>query len=252
MSGLPLLLTCIAAFGQTPSFEVADVQPNKSGEARMSVDLQPGGRLIMHNVPMKVLIMFAYHLRADAITNAPPWIDSERYEVIAKAPEKGKPEDIRLMVQTLLAERFKLAVHNDRKLLPAYSLVVGKSGSKLQPSEAAAVLSGVRCTPGAGPSGQKHVECSHVTTAFLADYLQELAPRDFPVPIVDQTDLKGTYDFKLDWMPTAVPAGVTTGDDAGPNIFDAVATQLGLKLESRKLPLPVIVIDRVERVPVEN
>jgi uncharacterized protein (TIGR03435 family) len=252
VSRLPLLLTCVAAFGQTPSFEVADVQPNKSGEARMSVDLQPGGRLIMHNVPMKVLIMFAYHLRADAITNAPSWIDSERYEVIAKAPEKGKPEDIRLMLQTLLAERFKLAVHNDRKLLPAYALVVGKPGSKLQPSEAAAVLSGVRCTPGAGPAGQKHVECSHITTAFLADYLQELAPRDFPVPIVDQTELTGTYDFKLDWTPTAVPAGVTTGDDAGPNIFDAVAAQLGLKLESRKLPLPVIVIDRVERVPVEN
>jgi uncharacterized protein (TIGR03435 family) len=231
---------------------VAAVQPNKSGDARMSVDLQPGGRLNMRNVPMRVLIMFAYHLRADAVTEGPNWLDSERFDVVAKAPEKGKPDDIRLMMQTLLGERFQLAVHTGQKLLPAYALVVGKSGSKLRPSSEAAVLSGVRCAPGAGQAGQKHVECSHVTTAFLADYLQELAPRDFPIPIVDQTELKGAYDFQLDWMPSAASATAIASDDAGPNIFDAVATQLGLKLESRKLPLPVIVIDHVERVPVEK
>jgi uncharacterized protein (TIGR03435 family) len=239
----------ILAHAQTAplSFEVASVTANKSDEHRMSVDLQPGGRLSMHNVPMKVLVMFAYHLRSEALSGGPGWIESERYDVVAKAPERAPQDDIRRMLQTLLAERFHLAVHADQKLLPAFALVVGKSGPKLQPSETA-ILSAQRCTPADGVPGQRHVECRHITTAVLADYLQELAPRDFPVPVVDQTDLKGAWDFKLDWVPTT--PGST--DDAGPTIFDAVAIQLGLKLESRKLPLPVIVIDRVDRVPVEN
>jgi uncharacterized protein (TIGR03435 family) len=246
-----LLLGSSALFAQAQtaplSFEVAAVTANKSGELRMSVDLQPGGKLSMHNVPMKVLIMFAYHLRPDALSGGPAWIESDRYDVVAKAPEKAPQDDIRRMLQTLLAERFKLAVHTDQKVMSAFALVVGKSGPKLQPSETA-ILSAQRCTPADGAPGQRHIECRHITTAVLADYLQELAPRDFPVPVVDQTNLKGAWDFKLDWVPTTPGSA----DDAGPTIFDAVAIQLGLKLESRKLPLPVIVIDGVDRVPLEN
>jgi uncharacterized protein (TIGR03435 family) len=254
-SAVLLLLASALAVGQTPaalpSFEVAAVTANKSGELRMAVDVQPGGKLTMHNVPMKVLIMFAWHLRADALSGGPGWIESERFDVVAKAPEKAPQDEIRRMLQTLLAERFKLAVHADQKPMPAFALVVGKSGSKLQPSETA-VLSGQRCTPGEAPPGQRRVDCRHLTMALLADYLQELAVRDFPVPVVDQTGLPGAYDFSLEWTPTAGPGAAPPADETGPSIFDAVATQLGLKLESRKLPLPVLVIDRVERVPAEN
>ncbi len=246
LNAVRLLLVSGPLFAQ--GFEVAAVTANKSGELRMSVDLQPGGKLIMHNVPMKVLIMFAYHLRADALSGGPGWIESDRYDVVAKAPEKAPQDDIRRMLQALLAERFHLAVHTDQKVMPAFALIVGKSGPKLQPSDTA-ILSAQRCTPADGAPGQRHIECRHLTSAVLADYLQELAPRDFPVPVVDQTELKGAYDFKLDWVPTTAAAQL---DDSGPTIFDAVAIQLGLKLESRKLPLPVIVIDRVDRVPVEN
>jgi len=251
-------LSSIPAFTQTPAFEVADVKVNKSGELRMAIDLQPGGRLTMRNVPMKVLIVFAFHLRPEALAGGPPWLDSERFDVVAKAPETAPPDDVRRMVQTLLAERFKLVVHTEQKLMPAWALVLGKSRPKLQPSQTA-LLSAQRCVPGEGPPDQRHVECRHVTVAFLADYLQELAPRDFTVPVVDQTGLQGAYDFKLDWTPrpTAVPpagdapAAAPPAED-GPTIFDAVEVQLGLKLESRKLPLPIIVVDHVERAPSEN
>src|SRR5438477_3131690 len=93
-----------------PSFEVADVKVNNSGEMQMAIDLQPGGRLIMRNVPMKVMIMFAYHVRPEAVTKAPGWIESDRYDVVAKATPGTPPDDIRRMVQALLAERFKLVV----------------------------------------------------------------------------------------------------------------------------------------------
>jgi uncharacterized protein (TIGR03435 family) len=244
----------LSAFGQTPAFEVADVKLNNSGEARMIIDLQPGGKLTMRNVPMKVMIVFAYHLRPEALSG-PAWLDTARYDVVAKALEIAPPEDVRRMMQTLLAERFHLATHSEQKLMAAWALTLGKSGSKLQPSEPAAVLSAQRCTPGDAPPGQRHVECRHVPTSFLADYLQELAPRDFTVPVVDQTGLKGVFDFKLDWVPRARPdpnAPTDPGAESGPSIFDAVEVQLGLKLESRKLPLPVIVVDRVDREPAGN
>src|ERR1700676_1539720 len=166
-----LFLSVIPAFTKTqvapPAFEVADVKVNKSGELRMAIDVQPGGRVIMRNVPMKVLIVFAYHLRPEALAGGPPWLESERFDVVAKAPQSASPDDVRRMAQTLLAERFKLAVHTEQKIMPAYALVVGKLGPKLQPS-ATELLSGQRCVPGQGQPDQRHVECRHLTLALLA------------------------------------------------------------------------------------
>src|SRR5258708_20413854 len=132
---------CVAALCQAPpsgpSFEVAEVKVNNSGEMRMAIDLQPGGRLIMRNVPMKVMIIFAYHVRPEAVTKAPGWIESDRYDVIAKATPGAPPDDIRRMFQALLAERFNLVVHVEQKIGSAYALVLGKSAPKLQTPEPA-------------------------------------------------------------------------------------------------------------------
>jgi uncharacterized protein (TIGR03435 family) len=252
---LPFVST-ILALCQPPttrlSFEVADVKINKSGEARMSVDFQGGGKLSMHNVPMKVLIMFAYHVRAEAVEGWPSWFESDRYDVVAKAAQTTPPDDLRRMLQTLLAERFKLVVHTARKVMPAYALVLEKSGPKLQPSESALLID-QRCDPGVGAAGLRHVVCHNLTMAVLADTLQELSPRDFDVPVIDQTGLQGAYDFKLDWAPPSRPDVAVSSDTvAGMAIFDAVEAQLGLKLERKKLPLPIIVIEHVERMPTDN
>src|SRR5215472_6449089 len=131
--GVLLLLSSTSVFPQK-AFEVADLKANKSGEARMAIDLQPGGKLTMRNVPMKVMIVFAYHLRPEALIGGPRWLDSERYDVVAKASEKAPPDDIRLMMRTMLAERFKLKVHTEQKVMAAYALLAGKTGPKLQAS----------------------------------------------------------------------------------------------------------------------
>ena len=244
------------SFGQgqagQPSFEVADVKVNKSGEARMAVDFQPGGKLSMRNVPMKIMIAMAYHVRPDAVTGGPGWMESDRFDVVAKALQTTSPDELRLMLRTLLAERFKLAIHTDQKMLPAYALLLAKTGPKLQTSEAG-LLTDQRCGPGEGAADQKHVACQHMTMAVLADTLQEIAPRDLAVPVVDQTGLPGSYNFKLDWTPAVRAAPGTVAEaPASPTLFEAVETQLGLKLESKKLPLPIIVVDAVERVPTDN
>jgi uncharacterized protein (TIGR03435 family) len=111
---IPLGLLSITTFAQ-PSFEVADVRINKSGEARMAVDMAPGGKLTMHNVPMRVMLMLAYHVRADALVDTPAWIGADRFDVIAKAPETASPAEMRRMLQALLAERFKLVIHTPIK-----------------------------------------------------------------------------------------------------------------------------------------
>jgi uncharacterized protein (TIGR03435 family) len=246
------LVACCQTPLAAPSFEVADVKVNNSGEMQMAIDLQPGGRLIMHNVPMKVMIMFAYHVRPEAVTKAPGWIESDRFDVIAKATPGTPPSDLRPMVQKLLAERFKLVVHVDQKIQPAYALVLGKSGPKLQPSEPAPMTEH-RCSPTSGVAGQKHVVCQHLTMVEVAAWLQELSPRDFDVAVVDQTGLSGRYEFKLDWTPGASRATDAPADSMETlTIFQAVESQLGLKLQSTKLLLPVLAVDSVERVPIGN
>jgi uncharacterized protein (TIGR03435 family) len=250
-----LFVSFVPGFSQSeatpPTFEVAEVKVNKSGEVRMAVDMQGGGRLTMRNVTMKVMIVMAYHARPEAVTGGPGWLDTDRFDVVAKATQTTPPDDLRRMLQTLLAERFKLVIHKEPKIISAYVLSVGKSGPNLQASEPA-VLSEQRCSPGGGAASQKHLTCQHISMSALADQLQEESPRDFDVAVVDQTGLSGTFDFKLDWTPAARTAETSPDPSGGQTVFDAVETQLGLKLERRKLPLPVIVVDRVERVPVEN
>jgi uncharacterized protein (TIGR03435 family) len=215
----------------------------------MAVDFLPGGKLSMHNVTMKVLIVMAYHVQPDAVTGGSASLEADRFDVVAKASQTTSQDDLR---RTLLGERFQLAVHTDRKIMPAYVLAPGRTGPKLQASEAA-LLTEQRCGPGKGEAGQKHVECLHITMAALADTLQEIAPRDIDIPVVDRTRLPGSYDFQLDWTPAVRPvAGAAPDATAGTTLFQAMETQLGLRLETKRLPLPVIVIDRVERVPTEN
>jgi uncharacterized protein (TIGR03435 family) len=197
---------------------------------------------VFTNVPLRRLIERAYGVKPFQLTG-PDWIDNVRFDITAKYPGDTTNEQRALMLRTLLAERFHLAVHRESKDMPAYALVVAKSGPKLEDAK----QSGDSTSTGRG-----RFEDKAVSMAGLADQLA----RQLEHPVVDKTGLTGIYNLKLEWTPDDQPAGKgdgASGEPAlGPSIFGALQEQLGLKLQTQKLPVEVIVVDHVDRTPVEN
>jgi len=237
-----------------PAFEVASIKPGDPSARATRIQMAPGGRFTAANVTLKFLIQYAYGVRDFQITGAPGWAGSDKYEVSAKAEEgeNATQDQLKQMMQTLLAERFKLTFHRETKELPVYGLVVAKNGSKLQQSEAADRQQ-LRM-------GRGQISGKSMSMAMLANQLAQQLGRS----VIDQTGLKGQYDIKLEWTPdTSERKGMGDGDvrpnseaagapdPGGPSIFTAVQEQLGLKLEGQKGPVDILVIDHVEK-PSEN
>ena len=256
IAGLGALL-CGATFGQTtakaPAFEVAAVKVNTAGESvRPSADLV-NGRLTLRNVPMLFIVAQAYRVGFDRVVG-PGWLETQRFDIVANSPPDTTGDTLWLMLQNLLAERFKLTVHRDQTPVPVYALVVGRKGPKLQ--EAAQDSDDTSKCNREG----RQITCQiHKTTmAKLADQLPHWVSRNwFDLPIVDQTGLQGTYDFSITWTLTDRRPGAGGGtpeadDPTAITLFDALQDQLGLKLEQRKAPVDRIVVDHIERVPTDN
>ena len=235
------LLTC--AYAQTPSFDVATVKPNNSGSGNSGIRTSKG-EFSMTNVTLKDWIKMAYDVK-DYSLSAPPWLADERFDVVAKPPsgvqlDWYKPQVYKPMLQRLLVDRFKLAFHRETKTLPAYALVADKGGTKVEPAEAS------------GPQGTTVGRGLLAGTRLsMADFAGQLSGK-VDRPVQDLTGLQGVYNFKVTWTeedrPAAEPAEITPG----PSLFTAIQEQLGLKLEGRKLPIEILVIDHIERVPTEN
>ena len=270
--GVPLALA--AQDAGNPTFEVASVKPNKSGDGRVSMLSQPGGRFTATNVTLQMLISTAYGtaqpLPAFQMVGGPAWIRSDRFDIVAKAPGDTPPGPNRqssLMLRTLLKERFGLVVHSEARELPVYVLRMAradrKPGPRLKPAAAdcAAIMAGGRGEPDRLPCGIR------LTPGNLAGGGSSMAQFAFAIsrfvnrPVLDQTELSGNYDFDLQWTPEQMPAAAPPGppgapplppiDPNGPSVFTAVQEQLGLKLESTKGPVDVLVIDRAEH-PTED
>lgn len=253
-----------------PSFEVASVKPNKSGDRGMSSAEQPGGRFIVTNMPLAILIRNAFDLQESQLVGLPDWGSSERFDIVAKAEQEfprtnGRPRLAQLMMQSLLEERFKLVSHREARELPAYALVLartdGRLGPQLKQSDvdcaalAAAQGAGGAALRGGGsgpaplsPMRASSGPCSmtmtagtlrfwSVTMASLAATLSGAAQR----MVVDRTGLKGGFDFDLTFSREQ------TADTTSPSVFTAVQEQLGLKLDSVRIPIEVLVIDSIER-----
>ena len=219
-----------ALAAQTPVFEVASIKPHKpdpTGSGGLSAQ---HGRLNFINVTLKNLITSAYELRDFQISGGPAWIDSERYDLVAKAENDAGGKELWMMVRPLLAERFKLAVHTDTKDLPVYDMVVSKRGSKLRPAAPDA--------QGSSRMGRSSFTADRISMSNFSFILSSIVDR----PVLDKTGLVGDFALKLDWAPR---------DPDGPSIFTALEEQLGLKLEPRKGPVEILVIDHAER-PSEN
>ena len=232
-----MVFASYGAYGQSagePEFEVASVKRNTSGDHRSSTHTSKG-EVIMRNVPLKQCIERAYDIK-DYALSGPDWLTSERYDIVAKPPSNTQVEQLQLMLRRLLAERFQLKVHRESKVVSAYALVAGKNGPKLQQVEA---------------SGGSHMNSSRgqmtaqkVSMSQLADFLARQLDR----PVVDRTEIKGVFDLKLEWTEESQ----STDGASGPSIFTAVQEQLGLRLQAQKLPVEILVVDNVEKVPTEN
>ncbi len=276
---LIVIVTALGALGQSaatsappPAFEVASVKQNKSGAARSPSMIMPGGRFTATNNTVRALILNAYGITASPslLSGGPGWIDSEAYDIDARpAPNaipagvSGKPlwDKTRLMLRTLLADRFKLSMHRESKEMSIYELVVAKNGPKLKASAADCAASMYACH---GFSGNpRRLTGTGVDAYDLALILTSYSDR----LVVDKTGLQGTFDVFLQWNPfygkTQQPADDSApAPGAGregampdlaslPSMFDALEQQVGLKLQAQKGPVEAWVIDHVER-PSEN
>jgi uncharacterized protein (TIGR03435 family) len=282
------LLTISIAFSQSngkrPEFEVVSIKPappQKGPGMRIMMGGDPG-RVNQSNISIRDMIRQAYQVK-DYQISGPDWLNSERFDVVATIPPNTPKEDVPLMWQSLLADRFKLVLHRDKKDLPIYALVVAKGGPKLKPSENQdAPAGGPKGPPGmfGGARGTVMMGRGRMTAnrTSISSFAENLS-RQMDRPVIDETQLTGLYDITLEYTPDerqrmqfmpGMPApppgaggpggegpgaragGPEGASSSGPTIFVAVQEQLGLKMESKKAPVEILVIDHAEKAPTEN
>lgn len=257
------------ADGRTPSFEVATIRPSGSDSDLFNIHIADS-RFSVHGAPMKALLKFAYDIKIEAqLPTEPAWIAQEKFDIDARiddaevqsmskmAPDR-KFAELRLMLQSLLAERFKLKVSSRMKELPVYALVLAKSGPHLTPVNLSPEPQNQHMPQLSGGS-RGELKASAVSMAMFTRWLSG-RPDTGGRAVIDATGLTGSYDFALNFTPDdvhiaqfneAVPgqgaASSSSPDSPGPSLFTALQEQLGLKLESRKAPVEVLVIDQVEQ-----
>jgi uncharacterized protein (TIGR03435 family) len=260
-----------------PSFEVASVKENRSGDLRSPIRTEPGGRFTATNVLLKFLIAEAFmgpqpvHL-SSRIVGGPDWINSMRFDINAKASTEfrsspdGPPNELLLMLRSLLEDRFKVRTHRETRELPVYELVVARADGKLGPQLRQSTANCDGPPPPRQPNepppcgamrGPARVMAGGIPMRRFAEMLTAIMAVGTPASadgrlVVDKTGLSGRFAFNLTWtpeqMPTASPPpGIPPIDPNGPSLFTALQEQLGLKLESAKGPVEVLVIDSVER-----
>jgi len=239
MAGL-LALAAYTTFAQNaappPAFEVASVKTAPPNEP-LDFLVQPGGRLTITNLTLNVILRQAFGVMAYQITGGPKWLDTDRFDIEAKAQGNPPREQVIAMLQTLLADRFQLKVHRETREGDVYALVVAKGGPKLKESTAQdSHMYLYRNTPPELPGVSYTTVGQKASMAMLAGRLAEMEER----PVLDRTELKGEYDFKLDYA-------IDNNPETGPSIFSALQEQLGLKLEAAKGPVEILVVDKAEK-----
>jgi uncharacterized protein (TIGR03435 family) len=231
------------------AFEVASVKPSHmtgEGSRRERVESTPGS-LIMANVRFGRAMQWAYSVQ-DYQINGPGWINDERFDIVAKAANAAPENQLRTMLQALLAERFKLAIHRQTKEMSAYVVLIAKEGHKLKESTTEGPSS-------LKPSGKFGANAERADL----DEMAALISQPLQAPVINMTGLKGRFDFSVDLTEYITPellGGKHEGGGPPPDLISiaisALQKQLGLKLESRKMPVEILVIDHAEKAPTEN
>jgi len=238
---IPLMM--LGAFGQSPanrpSFEVAAIKPGNPAARQLRTQISSGGRLSAENVTLRTLIEDAYQLKPFQLAGGPRWMDSDKFAVQAKGEDSAGNDQVRLMLQSLLAERFHLAMHREQKEQTIYTLLV-KGKPKLEAATEGRPPTFSTSTSGRGATSNR-VVFKNTSMARLADMLA----RQLNGMVVDQTGLSGEFDFELD----------ATREENEPNPFVApwspALPQIGLKLETKKAAVEIFIVDGAEK-PSEN
>jgi uncharacterized protein (TIGR03435 family) len=240
-----------------PSFDVATIKPNNSGATSMQGLTMRGRNFATRASSLADLISFAYEVQAKQVVGAPDWIDKDRFDIAAVPAQEGSPspEQIRIMIRKLLADRFKLTFHKDKRELSAYVLTVGKGGHKLTPTQVKGTLPGIGIRPATGGL------TLNMVNAAISDFTGFLQTLVLDRPVVDKTGIEGRYDFQCTFTPDdsqfgghppqlpapAAGSNPAPADAAAPSFYEALQAQLGLKLSAEKTDVEVIAIDHVEK-----
>ncbi len=244
-----------AAFGQSaaaqPQFEAAQVKQSKpaAGRAWEQITTDPG-RMTGAGVTLKQLIFEAYDMPYYRIFGGPAWLDTEYYDLEAKAESPVNRDQLRLMLRGLLADRFKLTLHRETKELRVYALTVAKNGPKLHAAREAESSSDQKPPPYVHRFRCDLTQFANLLSIRLnmpmvEDPTVPVRSTGVPVPVLDKTGIQGVFDI-------SVEVKLDPGEDTFVAWQRALQDQLGLKLESQKAPVEVLVIDHAERVPTEN
>ncbi len=244
-----------------PSFEVATIKPNNTGATSMQGLVIRGRKFMTRASSLGDLISFAYEVQVKQIVNAPDWLDRDRYDIEAVPEQEGvpNPEQIRIMIRKLIADRFGLKFHHDKRDMSAYVLTVSKDGNKLKPTQIQGNLPQIGIRPGTGGITLNMI---NATIGDFTGFMQILV---LDRPVVDKTGIQGRFDYQCTFTPDDSQFGghppslpqdknanaTDTATAAAPSLYDALPQELGLKLSAEKTAVDVIAIDHVEK-PTAN
>ncbi len=262
----PVVASCAllaaAVFAQSPparpaftEFEVATIKPTPADWTKgRYIRMLSAHELEARNHSVKTLLAAAYNLSPKAIFGVPEWSDAEHWDILAKTPGDVRPDldEQMAMLRKLLTDRFKLVYHREQREMPVYALTVAKGGPKLREAAPNATPEGPPALAFVISPDFVSLPARSATVGEFASVLQRAAMNR---PVIDQTGIKGRYDFDLEWLPDDTQfggLGLKPGpDNPKPDLFAAVQQQLGLKIEATKGPVDVLVVDKVEK-PSEN
>jgi uncharacterized protein (TIGR03435 family) len=244
--GIAITATLAAQNATLPAFDALSVKPNTTDSAATSSRPLPG-QLRIVNTPLYFIVLEAFGARAHQVAGLPDWTSDERFDIVGTAPAGTTPAQIGLMTQRALADRFQLRSHRETRDVPVYRLVLARGDKRLGPK---LTPSTTNCEGGSTErrcrmiATRRSVAGGAQSMAALAPVLEAMTGRF----VVDATGLTGIYDIDLQWTPdTETQAGIAAAPDTGPSIFTAIQEQLGLKLESARQSMDVLVIDSVSR-----
>jgi uncharacterized protein (TIGR03435 family) len=233
-----------------PSFDVATIKPDPSGDSTIRGLTMNRRNFRIRNGSLGDLVSFAYNVQVKQIVNGPTWLENDRYDLDAVPDKEGapSPDQLRTMVRKLLADRFQLKVHTEKRDMPAFVLTVAKGGQKIAATQINGPLPGFGMSPGKGGLMLR------VINAKMDEFTSFLQMVVLDRPVVNQTGLSGRYDFNVTFTPddsefNGHPPKVPQGDgsDSAANLFDAMQAQAGLKLSGEKTAVDVVAIDHVEK-----